>query len=148
MNFLVYTNCQGDEIRKYLKYSDEFNKRFTGEACFMPHHFNGRDPVVPIQLLENTDLFIYQPFSSRRGVLNTVDSNGVMKYLKKDSLKISFPSLYCDIFPIYEEDQIDGFHYYYGPSLKLVRKIKGLKKVEGLLSEGFNKDQIVKMFQN
>ena len=39
-NLLIYTNCQGVEIKKYLESINSFNEDYRVISVFMPHWFN------------------------------------------------------------------------------------------------------------
>jgi len=141
---LVYTNCQGDEIKKYLERSASFNLEYRITSVFKPHLYN--DPELerggiiqtkslPSELLSNlrtADVFINQPFSLRRGIFSTDGENSITRYLKSDCKIITFPSLYADIFPVYKEGKYT----------------KGLKNIEDLLLSGNTKDEILQIFKN
>jgi len=144
MNVVIYTNCQGDELKKYLVMSPEFNREYRINLVFKPHLYNDSSlenggvnqtkslPSILLENLKNSDVFIHQPFSSRRGIFSTEGEDSVIKYLK-DSCKVTtFPSLYADIFPIYTEGKY----------------IKGLKNIEDLLISGHNKSDILEMLDS
>jgi hypothetical protein len=50
---------------------------------------------LPTNILNECDIFIYQPIDKRHGIYSTEKGeNNIMSYLKPDCLKISFPYLY------------------------------------------------------
>ena len=140
---LIYTNCQGDEIKKYLERSDLFNIEYRITSVFKPHLYNdlelenggiNQTKNLPDELLSHlrtADVFINQPFSLRRGIFSTEIENGVTNYLKDGCKIITFPSLYADIFPIYKEGKYT----------------KGLKNIEDLLIRGNTKDEILQILK-
>jgi len=87
MNLLTYTNCQGPEIISNLKRSGEFNKNFSCIDSFHPHWYWEEPDKLPVDLLRSCDVFIYQPFSIRRGIYNTYEESGVIKYLPSNCKK-------------------------------------------------------------
>lgn len=143
MNVVIYSNCQGGEIKKYLESSDFFNRYYKITMVFLPHHFNDNSlynggvnqtsalPEDLLNCLRTCDVFIHQPFSLRRGVFTTFGEHSVLNHLKADCKVISFPSIYADIFPIY----IEG------------NRIKGLSGVKKMIDDGFTKSEIIDKFK-
>jgi hypothetical protein len=144
MNILIVSNCQGTEILKYLNYCKKFNLDYENSEVIMPHWFNNSNltnlPDYIVDVCKKADLLIYQPMSLRRGPFETETDNGILKYFKSTCIKISFPSLYSDIFPVYFEDQWVG--------KKTVRKVKGLNYVQDLISNGVSKEDIIRLYDN
>lgn len=101
---VFFTNCQGKFIYdNYLSKIDFFNNykiRFV-------RNYNIQD--IDYDTIYKADIFIYQPVNEY-----TIDSdlNDNKKYLipllKKNCIKIAFPCLYADIFPLYDEVGIVG----------------------------------------
>ena len=141
-NLLIYTNCQGVEIKKYLESINSFNEDYRVISVFMPHWFNDSSvlnggvnemKILPNglkDLLKTIDIFIYQPFSPRRGIFSTTGTNSILNYLNKHCKKISFPSLYADIFPLYTEGSY----------------IKGLSTIENLIQNGYSNSEIINLY--
>jgi hypothetical protein len=144
MNILILSNCQGTEILKYLNYCKKFNSDYENSEVIMPHWFDNSNltllPDYIIDICKKADLLIYQPMSLRRGPFETETDNGILKYFKSACIKISFPSLYSDIFPVYFEDQWVG--------KKTVRKVKGLNYVQDLISNGVSKEDIIRLYDS
>jgi hypothetical protein len=126
----IYTNCQGGVINdlflsKMPFFSDWniiylLNYRMIQDTVFL----NKDD-------LQKCDVFLYQPVSERHGVYSTLNDDGILGMLRPDCLRISFPSLYLDIWPIYEDSG-----YYYGAE-DIIRH-KNL---------GYTLEDVLKMYQ-
>ena len=124
-NLVFFTNCQGKFIYdNYLSKIDFFN---NCEVTFV-RNFNIQD--IDYDIIYKADMFIYQPVNEY-----TIGSDKNKKYLipllKKDCIKISFPCLYADIFPLYDEGGIVGGD--------IIEKYKNL---------GFSLDKILELFDN
>ncbi len=141
MTVLIISNCQGNEILKYLNYCSVFQQTYNNQLVIMPHLYNLTSdlPQDIIEFCKKADLFIYQPMSIRRGPFETETDNGIIKYLKESCIKVSFPSLYADIFPIYFEDQWQG--------KKTIRKIKGVNHIKNLINDGYSKTDIINLYE-
>jgi hypothetical protein len=90
---ILYGNCQvmiyAYEILKSIK-------NFTDEYELYPYVNHDRLNTVKlvninIKILEDCDLFIYQPLNDNHGVYST---NYLLKFIKNNCIKISFPYIY------------------------------------------------------
>jgi hypothetical protein len=142
MEILILTNCQGTEIQKYLNFCSDFKRDYKNQVVIMPHWFNNSNltnlPDYILDVCKQADLLIYQPMSLRRGPFETETNDGILKYFKSTCIKISFPSLYSDIFPVYFEHQWVG--------KETVIKVKGLNYIHDLITKGFSKEDIIELY--
>ena len=101
MLILIYTNCQGFFIYDfYLKYTSFF--QINNVKCIKNYQDVSNDDF---ELFKICDIIIYQQVSVENGFQNTESQEyGLLNLLKKDCIKICFPCLYLNIFPIYEEN--------------------------------------------
>ena len=100
MNFIVYTNCQGDHtFRNFVRTKLDI-KSYKYLCCY---EYFQQQKQLPIQDLKSCDIFIYQIIDKKHGIYNTMDDSGILQYLSQRCKRISFPSIYANIFPIYEE---------------------------------------------
>jgi hypothetical protein len=110
-NLVFYTNCQGGiGINKLL--SNKIKFKTINYIQTFSTIWNNQE--LPIDILNNADVFIYQPINNKYGKYST-DTNiedNILKYLKQDCIKISFPYIYFScLFPLYFANsaaQIDG----------------------------------------
>ena len=142
MNVVIYTNCQGNEIKKYLEECRYFNDNYRVIKVIMPHYYNDESlynggiiqreflPADVIKSIKMADVFVHQPFSQRRGIFSTVGDNSVLKILKETCKIISFPSLYSDIFPVYMEGKY----------------IKGAQCIKKIMDNGATPSEILELF--
>lgn len=93
---VIYTNCQGRFIFHYLKgYFQEHHRIFIENYEYI--YSKLELPIIPIMLC---DIFIYQPVDNQHGKYST---SSIVKLLKESCISIGFPSLYSDIYPLYNE---------------------------------------------
>jgi hypothetical protein len=132
MNIIYYTNCQGDKINKFFKLnSDDYNNKINNITILYNWYYKDD---LPILKLNECDIFIYNPVKECHGIYNTYNNNGIIKYLKKNCIKICIPSLYIDgIWPIYEEGG-----YYVGGEYILNLKIK----------KDYTLNEIIELYKN
>ena len=100
MNILIYSNCQGQFIYNWLKDLPYFKDANMTYIANYDITFSEKN----IKPFTECDLILYQPVGIHNGIRNTEDiSSGVLKYLKDNCIKICFPSLYTDMWCIYED---------------------------------------------
>jgi|GEM_PF-2519028 len=87
---IIYANCQGALLTKYLTTSASFNREYQIKR-FPIHVLMQKKTSIPSHLLERAKLFIYQPVKEIHGELC---SELILNKLPSDCLRISFPSLY------------------------------------------------------
>jgi hypothetical protein len=99
-SLVIYTNCQGDFIYNSFLKDIEFFKNLH-----IVYIQNYKDELTynDIECIKKADIFIYQPVSVKNGIKTTENENGVLQFVKQDCVRICFPSLYLDMWPIYEE---------------------------------------------
>lgn len=130
---LVYTNCQGDNIRHVLEKITRAGELF--EFKYVANHqqieFNRR--VIPRREMERYDLILYQPVREEFGVHSTCGKPGtVFASLKPGVRMISFPYVYSTaMFTIFQSD----------------RDVKNKEVVHDLLDRGVSPDEIHRMFR-
>lgn len=131
-NLVFYTNCQGGiGVSKLLCSKYKF-KSVTYIETFKTI-WNKLE--LQINILNNADIFIYQPINIRYKKYSTDENynNNILTHLKSDCIKISFPYIYfACLFPLYSANsaaEIDGGNSY--DVLKIVNRdiIIDLKKI-------------------
>lgn len=103
----IYTNCQGRFLHQIflskIPYFNEYNMVYLENYSIIRNK-----SVLDKHTIQSFDMFIYQPVSEIHGEYSTLNENGILGMLKPECIRISFPSLYLDIWPIFEENK---FHY-------------------------------------
>lgn len=101
MIIVLYTNCQGLFMYEtYLKQLPFFQKA----TYFHIENYASDLTTQEIDQLEAADILIYQPVT-KPGPMNTINKNGVLQYVNLECTKICFPSLYAELWPLYEEGE-------------------------------------------
>jgi len=124
-HFGVYTNCQGkaiyEEFLSKMSYFSGWKFTFLENYSMIKH----RQPLNE-DIIRDFDIFLFQPVDVKHGIYSTLSDDGILSLLKPSCLRISFPSIYADIWPIYEEN----CGYYGGEAiLKLKEEGKTLEEV-------------------
>jgi len=140
-NFVYYGNCQALGLMRLLetKYPNCKHTRIENYIWI-------RDKKeFPIPLLENADVFIYQPIDKRHGIYSTGDTiNGnIMSYLKSSCKKIPFPYIYNSaLWVLVPPTSADGLvgGYPYRDRYINSKPIKNLKK------RGFSLRKVLRMY--
>lgn len=103
---LLFGNCQCSGVKKFLEFS-------TFYSIYEVHQFANWEMIqngehLPIQLLKEADLVIYQPLSDVHGCYSTDRSHphSFFHLLKPDCKTISFPRIHNNaIFPLFHKNE-------------------------------------------
>ena len=91
IKIVFYTNCQSMGIIHNL----ELNMKEISMCRITNYQYINNKINLPTNILNECDIFIYQPIDKRHGIYSTEKGeNNIMSYLKPECLKISFPYLY------------------------------------------------------
>lgn len=136
-NILFLTNCQGTKgVAKYLL--TVYN--FKNVNLIRNYDLIRNKKDLPFNLLKNADILIYQPISDRYGVYS---SKNILKHIKSDCIKISFPYLFINcLFPLCFTgiaSSLEGGSIMDDNSILNSNIIKDLKKK-------YKTDEIIKMY--
>ena len=114
---IIYTNCQGcTGINYFLSKSINFCNIYEIK-CIENYSFIKNQCEIPIDLFNNCDLFIYQPINDVHGSYST---NNIIKLLKDNCIKISFPYIYnTSFYTIYHENSNNFIPHDFDASLLL-----------------------------
>lgn len=130
-HFGVYTNCQGRLI--YEQFLSKFSYFKEWKFTFLENYTLMKNKTeLDKELINDFDIFLYQPVDQKHGVYTTLSEEGILGMLKPSCLRISFPSVYADIWPIYEEK----CEYYGGECiLQLISEGKSLEYILDLFKK-------------
>jgi hypothetical protein len=99
---VIYANCQGSGIELFLNKHDVYKDTFV-TYTLENHILISQQIPMPIDLLKEASLFIYQPVGEKHGCYAT---NHLKSCLPKDCQCISFPYIYNSaLWPLFEENQ-------------------------------------------
>ena len=105
MFIVIFTNCQGPMIwNNYLKNLDFF-KNCTCKIISVLDN-----APLDIESFTTCDIFLYQ-FTTKYMDVSISDNQNVLNLLKPDCIKICFPSMYIDIWPLYQKGSKDMGSY-------------------------------------
>ena len=115
----IYTNCQGRFLNELFLSKIPY---FSSWTIVYLENFSmiANSEYIKRETIESFDVFLYQPVSEKHGIYSTLNETGILGMLRSDCLRISFPSLYIDLWPIYEETGC-----YYGADTILEYKQSG-----------------------
>jgi len=127
---LIYANCQGRGINAFLQRSAAFRDRYRTEII-ENYLAITTGAGIPFDVLQRTDLFVYQPVSGRHGIYAT---DNLRRYLPSQCIIISFPYIYNDaLWPLFEEaDKIKGKEVI----VQLIEKSVSLKTIVDMFCSG------------
>jgi hypothetical protein len=131
-NIIILANCQGSPLLNMLN-------KYYSELYFVKHYTNYqyiRNNIDLPQDLKEADIFLYQNYSNEDEKYNLL--NIIENVLKKECLKISFPTLHsCNLLFCYNCDEPNNFktittdkpfgEYYFGISC-IVDEVKKYNK--------------------
>lgn len=154
---LIYANCQNKLVAQYLNKSSDFNQEYLIHR-FPVHHLIEKESTIPQELLQQADLFIYQPVKKIHGDRS---SEFILSQLPSSCQKISFPSLYFKgYFPQYCKNPANKVikpNYPYGIMphgdsniISLVNEGKSVTEIIKILSDPnfYSRDFVIKNFNS
>jgi len=94
MQVTIYSTCQGDGLVHYLK-----QLLPNGYTFYVIRNYQivAHAGEIPINLLNNTNIFIYQEMGNKWGIYSTCDSveNNILSHLPHNCKKIIIPYVYA-----------------------------------------------------
>ena len=136
MLIVFFTNCQGKFI--YDNYLKNIKKLNNYQVIFIRNYINDINDINDINInininkkyIQDCDIFIYQPVNNYTVNFDQKVDQNLLILLKTSCIKICFPSIYIDIWPLYKERDL-----YYGGHI-----IDEYKKI------GYSIDKILNMY--
>lgn len=141
-NIVIYANCQSKGIRVCL---DTVIKANYTEIANYDYIQTKKD--LPIDILRDADIFIYQPIDIKHGIYSTDPSieNSICTYLSPNCTKISFPYIYNSaMWSIVSEQGIPENVN----DISSTEKYKDVDAIKKLKSQGYSLDAIKTKFLN
>lgn len=141
VKLVFYTNCQ-----------------YRGLDYFIQKHINNIETTnienyiliknknqIPIDILKQADIFIYQPIDKKYGIYSTDTSveNNIMSYLSPNCKIISFPYIYnSSLWVLIPPANIDGYIGNYPDIDKYINR----EPIEKLKSKGYSLNEVIEMY--
>jgi hypothetical protein len=146
MKLVIYSNCQGQGLRWFLKHSDCHMLNIT--SCHLLYNYKilKFKEKIPIQILKNADVFIYQPIHKRHGIYSTdLDiENNILSHLPTHCKQISFPYIYNSaLWPVIRPCEIDGFTGEFSNMNEYLNQ----KPIHQLIDEGCSIDMVLQLYE-
>lgn len=131
-HFGVYTNCQGKAI--YEEFLSKMSYFSGWKFTFLENYSMIKErSELNKDVIGDFDIFLYQPVDVKHGQYSTLCEDGILSLLKPSCIHVSFPSVYADIWPIYEES---GGYYGGEPILRLKDEGKTIEEILRLFDRG------------
>jgi hypothetical protein len=125
---ILFGNCQCSGIRKFLELSNFFEQYQVYQFANWELIKNENQMVIPVHLIKNADLVIYQPLTDVHNCYSTNRQNpeSFFKLLREDCNTISFPRMHNSaLFPIYHKTS--SKEIFYGRVNNTVRSMDELR---------------------
>lgn len=140
-NIVYYTNCQYRGL-------DYFLEKYTMNM----HHIENYSLIkngnpIPIDIIKEADIFIYQPIDKKHGIYSTDTSieNNIMTHVPSHCKKISFPYIYnSSLWTLIPPSNIDGYIGNYQDMDKYINR----EPIEKLKAKGYSIDEVLQMYSN
>lgn len=104
---ILFGNCHCSGIRKFLEFSN-FYEEYEVHQFANWELIKDNEMAIPVHLMKNADLVIYQPLSEVYGCYSTNKKNpeSFFNILKSDCQTISFPRIHNNaLFPIFRKSK-------------------------------------------
>lgn len=161
-NIVIFMDCHGDEIYKYL-IMNEFCKKEYNCFCVSLNHYVSPDSKYinntslnnnDIEQIKKADVFILQVIEKDRGYLN---NENVIKYCKDSCIIIKIPHYRNSIYQYKILEQFDS-KYSLIKNWTLPQKVKNMDNIDEIINiikdeinimnaYNYDKDYIKKVFQ-
>lgn len=143
-NIVMYANCQSKGIEICL--NDIIEATFYH---LVNYEYISEKKILPIEMLKNADVFIYQPIDPKHGIYSTDSTieNSICTYLSPHCKKISFPYIYNSaMWPFVPEETVS----YINDIDKDTRnkKYRDVESIQKLKEAGFSSDEIKEKYMN
>jgi len=141
INLVFYTNCQNRGLSYFIrKYIKEIETKHIENYRLIKDKRQ-----IPIDILKQADIFIYQPIDKKHGIYSTDTSveNNIMSFLSPNCKTISFPYIYNpSLWVLLPPAHIDG---YIGSYLHMDKYVNR-EPIEKLKIKGYSLDEVLQMY--
>ena len=138
---VFYSNCQHMGIAHFIqRYINNIEIEHIRSYTLIRNKHK-----IPVDILKDADIFIYQPIHERHGTYSTDASieNNIMSYLPSNCKTISFPYIYnSSLWILVPPATVDGYTGNYPDMDKYVNR----EPIEKLKQKGYSLDEVLQMF--
>lgn len=141
MQVVFYSNCQCQGLIYFLK---DTIKDASFEVIYN-YSLISKKNIIPVDILNKADLFIYQPIDKKHGIYSTDKSvkNNIMTHLPEHCKCISYPYIYnSSLWPLIAPSVADGYVGDYPGMNKYINS----EPIEKLKQEGYSLENVISMF--
>lgn len=141
MNVVFYTNCQFHGLNYFLKKDIPcMNTQYISNYKLIKNNL-----PIPFNIIERTDIFIFQPIDKKYGVYST-DKNikdNIMVHLPSHCKTISIPYIYnSSLWILIPPCEIDGYISNYPMMNKYINR----EPIEKLKIKGYSLDEVLELY--
>lgn len=140
---VFYTNCQCSGLDYFIQ--KDINNIET--THIENYRLIKNKNQIPIDILKQADIFIYQPIDKKHGIYSTDTSveNNILSYLSPNCTIISFPYIYnSSLWILIPPANIDG---YIGNYLDIDKYINR-ESIEKLKVKGYSLNEVIELYSN
>jgi hypothetical protein len=94
--FTIFANCQSTALAKTLLEHEEFSQKYQWIEIPAVHELGNVDIEQVAKVIQEVDLFLYQPVATSDHRLENATSAYMLNLLKDSAQALSFPSIYFD----------------------------------------------------
>jgi len=124
---ILFGNCHCSGVKQFLEYSNFFEQYEVQQFANWELIKDEQNMAIPIHLIKEADLVIYQPLSDIYNCYSTNKQNpdSFFRLLKDECKTVSFPRIHNNaLFPIFHKN--DRKHLFYGTILNRVDSLQHL----------------------
>jgi hypothetical protein len=139
ITIMFYTNCQSAGIIPNIKLNI---KNIIIHQILNYQHIQNNLPL-PINILNNCDIFIYQPIDKKHGIYSTDNNDNIqniISFLPNNCLKISFPYIYNSGIWGITKDAIKNDDGTTQGNRDVIIKLKNSKSLEDIIKMYYNNE--------
>lgn len=136
---LFIGNCQNGGLKDFLLLSEEFKNTFETKWYANWQLIENQDSI-PMQDVQEADLFIYQPLRPEHGCYSTDPTieGSIGYYVNDKCITITHPYIFSSYFwPIFQAGQGKNSNRWFGAEV-----------IDKLLSDGLTKNEILNLYRN
>jgi len=140
VNLVFYANCQDRGLNYFLQKHIKFETKHISNFILIKNKNK-----IPIDILKQADIFIYQPIDKKHGIYSTDTcvENNIMSYLSPNCKIISFPYIYnSSLWILIPPATVDGYIGNYPDINKYINR----EPIEKLKVKGYSLDEVLQMY--
>lgn len=141
VKLVFYANCQYRGLNYFIQKHINNIETTNIENYILINNKN----QIPIDILKQADIFIYQPIDKKHGIYSTDISveNNIMSYLSPNCKIISFPYIYnSSLWILIPPAHVDGYIGNYADMDKYINR----EPIEKLKVKGYSLDEVLQMY--